>query len=488
MQPQRIPPQSLEAEKYVLGSLLIDDQALVRVADLLRGDDFYSQNHKNIYEAMLHLFSENDPVDLLTVSNRMQEQGQLKQAGGRGYLAELSSVVATSANIVEHAKIVQKKATLRRLIRAAAAIAENGYNEGADIEMVLDQAQREVFGVSQAFQTSSFTPIKDVLDEAFDRIDKLQKNKGSLRGVSTGLKDLDNVLSGLQDSDLVILAARPSVGKTAFSLDILRRAAVKSGISVGFFSLEMSKEQLVDRLICAQGDVDLWKLRTGNLSDRNGDFEKIGQALDVLSKANIYIDDTAVGTVMDIRTKCRRLQAEHGLDLIVIDYLQLMESRNWGSDNRVQQVSEISRGLKQLARELNIPVLCLSQLNRAVEQTKPAIPKLSHLRESGSIEQDADVVMMLYRKEADPNYQRDEIAPEERNLAEVIVAKHRNGPTGSIKVRFNKTRATFHNLARHHGAPPPPTPGGQAGHAPPPPPPPIGAVGAPPPPIGPVSP
>jgi replicative DNA helicase len=290
------------------------------------------------------------------------------------------------------------------------------------------------------------------LTDAFDRIDELHKDKGKLRGVPTGFTGVDNLLAGLQRSDLVILAARPSVGKTSFALDIMRSVALKTNQPVGFFSLEMSKEQLVDRMICAEANVDLWKLRTGRLSEHDDDFPRIGDALGRLSEAPIYIDDSPAASIMSIRTKARRLQSEHGLSMIVIDYLQLMEAKNQ-SDNRVQEVAEISRGLKQIARELNVPVLALAQLSRAVELTKPAIPRLAHLRDSGSIEQDADVVMFLYRKAADRNYQPEELTPEEKNSAEVHIAKHRNGPTGMVKLYWDAARASFKNLDTRYQAP-----------------------------------
>ena len=340
------------------------------------------------------------------------------------------------------------------MIQTAQEITAFGFEESDDIEQTLDKAEQRLFNVSQKFLKTAFTSITDVLDTAFERIDEIHREKGKLRGVPTGYGDLDSMLGGLQKSDLVILAARPSCGKTSFSLDIMRSAAVRHKVPVGYFSLEMSKEQVVDRLICAEANVDLWKMKTGRLSDQgdNDDFTRIGHAIGSLSEAPIYIDDTASANIMQIRTKARRLQMEHGLGFLIIDYLQLMESRGGGSDNRVQEVAEITRGLKSIGRELNVPVLALSQLSRAVEQTKPAIPKLSHLRESGSIEQDADVVMFIYRKAADKNYRLEDLSPDERHLAEIHVAKHRNGPTGIVKLYFDDTRASFRSLAKQHGA------------------------------------
>ena len=447
---ERIPPQSLEAEMSLLGSILIDKDAMLKVADIVRVEDFYKDAHGKIYESVLELYSKNDPIDLLTLANRLEEREMLEKIGGRTYLATLTNAVPTASNIAHYAHIVHRKATRRRLLTASQEISRLSYEEEMeDLEKVLDAAQQHLFGVSQIYFKQGFTPIRGVLAEAFDRIDELHKNKGQLRGIPTGFKQLDNLLAGLQKSDLVILAARPSVGKTSFALDFVRHIATKQKTSVGLFSLEMSKEQLVDRLICSEANVDLWRMRTGRLSERpeDDDFPRIGHAIGVLSEAPIFIDDTPNVNIMQIRTKARRLQAEHGLGLIVVDYLQLMESSGRGnSDNRVQEVAEITRGLKGIARELNIPVVALSQLSRVAEQSKPAIPKLSHLRESGSIEQDADVVLFIYRKSADRNYRPEDIPPDERNIAEIHIAKHRNGPTGMVKVAFNDTFASFRNL------------------------------------------
>jgi len=344
---------------------------------------------------------------------------------------------------------------LRKLLHSAHEISKLGYKEDVDdIDTLLDEAQQHLFAITQKHLKQTFTPIRGILNEAFDRIDELHKEKGKLRGIPSGFNQLDGLLAGFQKSDLVILAARPSVGKTSFALDIVRHVAVRAKVPVGLFSLEMSKEQLVDRLLCAEAGIDLWKMRTGNLSDRpdSDDFPRIGHAMGLLAEAPIFIDDTPGTNVMHIRTKARRLQAEHGLGMIIIDYLQLMESHSSRhSENRVQEVSQISRSLKGIARELNIPVIALSQLSRAVEQTKPAIPKLAHLRESGSIEQDADVVMFIYRKSADRNYRLEDIPPDERHIGEIHIAKHRNGPTGLVKLFFDETRASYKNLDTQHG-------------------------------------
>lgn len=480
---ERQPPQNLEAEQSLLGCLLIDQDAMMKVADIVRPEDFYRDSHRLIYGTVCELYERHEPVDILTLGNRLEEKGHLQRVGGRSYLVELSNVVPTSAHIVNYAQIVQKKSTLRRLIEAAGNITKLGFEEGEDVEATLDEAERTLFGVSQNFLKNTFIAIRSVLEDAFKRIDELHRERGKLRGVPTGLTDLDQLTAGLQRSDLIILAARPSVGKTSLALDIARHVTVKAKIPTAIFSLEMSKEQLVDRMICAEANIDLWKLRTGRLSERDDDFPRIGHALGVLSEAPLFIDDSASLTIMELRTKCRRLQAEHGLGLVIIDYLQLMEGRNrsGNSDNRVQEVSEISRGLKQIAREMNVPVLALAQLSRAVEMTKPAIPRLSHLRDSGSIEQDADIVMFIYRKSADRNYQIDELTPEEKTVAEIHIAKHRNGPTGMVRLFFDMARTSFKNLDRRggdFGAPKVPS---MAGNAPLPPPH-MGAPGTPPPP------
>ena len=450
-QMEKIPPQSLEAEMSLLGSVLLDKDAMLKIADIVQPEDFYKNAHAKIFEAILELYQKNDPIDLLTLSNRLTERNQLEQAGGHSYLVSLTNTVPTAAHVVNYANIVHKKATRRRLLGAAHEISKLGYEENEELDTLLDQAQRELFGVSQNYMKQTFSPIRSVLNDAFDRIDELHKNKGQLRGVPTGYPDLDALLAGFQKSDLIILAARPSVGKTSFALDIVRHVGVKRKVSVGLFSLEMSKEQLVDRLLCSEANVDLWKMRTGRLSDRpeDDDFPRIGHAMGVLSEAPIFIDDAPNNNIMQIRTKARRLQMEHGLGLLVIDYLQLMESRG-NIENRVQEIAEITRGLKGIARELNIPVLALSQLSRTVEASTPAIPKLSHLRESGSIEQDADVVLFIYRKAADRNYRPEDIPPDEKNIAEIHIAKHRNGPTGMVRTIFDEQRASFRSIATQY--------------------------------------
>jgi replicative DNA helicase len=446
----RLPPQNIEAEMSVLGGILIDKDAIIKVADKLTAADFYKEAHARIFSAMLELYEQRQPIDALSLSNRLLEKKQLEIVGGQSYLATLTTVVPTASHIASYTEIVKKKATLRRLLEASSYIAELSFQEENAAEELVDAAEQKLFAISQNAFARNFISLKDILGEAFDRIDELHKERGKLRGLPTGFHDLDNLLAGLQRSDLIILAARPSVGKTSLALDIARNCAVRTKEPVGIFSLEMSKEQLVDRLLCAEAGVDLWKLRTGNLSqsDTDDDFPKIGHAMGILSEAPIYIDDTAGTNVIEIRTKARRLKMEHGLGLIIVDYLQLMESRG-KIENRVLEVAEITRSLKSLARELNVPVLALSQLSRAVEQSKPAIPKLAHLRESGSIEQDADVVLFIYRKAADRNYRPEEIPPEQKYVAEIHVAKHRNGPTGTVRLFFNEQRTSFENLEKN---------------------------------------
>ncbi len=446
----KLPPQSLETESSLLGCLLIDKDAIIKVMDILRPEDFYKDSNAIIFSAMMDLYVHHEPIDILTLTGKLEEKNQLEAIGGRTYLAELTNAVATSSHVVHYANTIQRKATLRRLLTAAAEIAEMGYQEDEEVEKILDQAEQKLFNVSQKYLKNVFLPIDNLLAEAFDRIDELHKQSGKLRGLPTGFIDLDNLLAGLQKSDLIILASRPSVGKTSLAMDIARQSAIKSKVPVGIFSLEMSKEQLVDRLLCAQANVNLWHMRTGRLSDQeeDNDFTRINEAMGILSETPIYIDDSASSSVIEIRTKARRLQVEKGLGLLIVDYLQLMEGQGRYGDNRVQEVSEITRGLKGIARELNIPVLALSQLARAVEMSKPAIPKLSHLRESGSIEQDADVVMFIYRKAADRAYNFNELSESEKNLAEIHIAKHRNGPTGKVNLYFDQNTVSFKSMEK----------------------------------------
>jgi len=450
----KIPPQNTEAEQSLLGALLIDKDAIIKIADLIHADDFYQMKHTYIFTVILELFEKKEAIDILSLSSRLKEKNKLEDAGGRSYLVSLTNQTPSAAHIISYAKIIQKKATLRKLITAASGILESSYHEEKEIQDVLNNAEQSIFSVSQKHLKEKFVPIQNILSTAFDRIDELHREKGKLRGLPTGFAKMDALLAGLQKSDLVIVAARPSVGKTTLALDIARSVAIKSKKAVGIFSLEMSKEQLVDRLICSQAGVGLWRMRTGKLTEGSDDFPRIGQAMSELSESRIYIDDFANTNIMELRTKARRLQMEHGLDLIVLDYLQLMEgSGKKSSDNRVQEIAEISRALKGIARELDVPVLALSQLSRAVEQTHPAIPKLSHLRDSGAIEQDADVVMFIYRKAVDRGYDLNSLTEEEKHLAEIHVAKHRNGPTGVIPLFFNQDLVSFRNLEQNIGAP-----------------------------------
>lgn len=439
---EKIPPQNVEMEQSLLGALLIDKDAIIKVADIINADDFYKDTHRLIYESIKNLYEKREPIDIMSLSAKLEERNQLEVVGGRTYLSSLANMVPTSSHVVHYAKVVQSKSTLRRLLKASSEITELGFVETEDIESLLDKAEQKLFGVSQKFLKRTFISINDVLTDAFDRIDELHRGGGKLRGISTSYADLDNVLAGLQRSDLIILAARPSAGKTTFALDLARNVAIKAKETVGIFSLEMSKEQLVDRLICSEAGVDLWKMRTGHLSDQgdDDDFSRINHAMGKLSEAKIFIDDSANANIMEIRTKARRLQTEHGLGLIVIDYLQLMEGRS--KENRVQEVSEISRNLKAIARELNVPVLALSQLSRSVETRDTHIPRLADLRESGSIEQDADVVLFIYRESM---YHQD-LPAEKASIAEIHIAKHRNGPTGKVKLFFDAKNVTFRNL------------------------------------------
>lgn len=434
----KLPPQNLEAEQSVLGCLMLDKNALVKIVDTLKAEDFYKGAHQKIYDVMRILFEKGEPIDILSVSNILSEQGYLQDVGGQTYLTELINSVPNALHVKNYAETVRKKKVLRDLIEASYQIGEMGYDEAEETDSLVDEAEKCIFKIAQGTLKQKFVPVHSMLGEAFDRFDRIAKHQGTLRGVPTGFKALDNKLSGLQKSDLIILAARPSLGKTSLALDIARNAALQSKTPVGIFSLEMSTEQIIDRLISSQAHVDLWKLRTGKLG--KDDITKIQQSLDILSGAPIFVNDTPALTPIQMKAMARRLQAEHGLGLIVIDYLQLMDSGS-RSTNVVQQVSEMSRGLKILARELDVPILALSQLSRAVEQRIPPIPKLSDLRESGSLEQDADVVLFIYREKNNQGIF-------ENNEAEIIIAKHRNGPVGKADLYFSQETASFGDLDR----------------------------------------
>lgn len=436
----RVPPQNLDAEESCLGALLLDTEAVLRVADALNPDDFYRPEHSAIYASMLALFEKRTPIDLVTVRDELASRKQLEMVGGPAKLSALVSGVSTASNISYWAQIIRQKALLRRLISVAGEIGTLAFEEERSAEDVMDQAERTLFGVTQRYLKQNFYSIREVLDDSFERLGMLAKQDGALRGIPTGFKAMDRLLGGLQRSDLIIIAARPSMGKTTFALNIAEHVAVDEEQTVGLFSLEMSKEQLVDKLIASAGRVDSWKLRNGQLTD--DEMSSLINAQAELAEAKLFIDDSAGMTVTEIRAKARRLQAEHGLQLIVIDYLQLIQSSSHGnSDNRVQEVSEISRSLKALAKELNCPVIALSQLSRAVEARNDKRPLLSDLRESGSIEQDADVVMFLYR---DDYYNKNR--EEHDHLVEVLVSKHRNGPTGDVRLSAQFQYSRFYDL------------------------------------------
>ena len=424
----------------VLGALMLDSNAVFKIVDLLKPQHFYRENHRVIYETAMELAERREPIDVLSLSNRLKEKNHLEAIGGKSYLADLVNAIPSAAHINHYAEIVHKKGALRELLEAAQHISELGYREEEDVDVLLDEAEKKIFSISQTSLRQQFLPVGSALAEAWERIDRLHKSKGEIRGMPTGFAELDNILAGFQPSDLIILAGRPSMGKTALALDIARNAAVNHQIPVGIFSLEMSSQQLVDRFIAAEAHIDSWKLRTGRLSAEEDDFTRVRQAMEKLSKAPIYIDDEASNTILQMRAMARRLQAEKGLGLIVVDYLQLMQPRVH-IESMVQQITEISRSLKALARELNIPVLALSQLSRAVEQRHPPIPRLSDLRDSGSIEQDADVVMFIYRED------RYKQSSDRINQVDILIQKHRNGPLGQITLYFNPQKVSFTSLA-----------------------------------------
>jgi len=432
----RVPPQNIDAERALLGAIMLKPDSLHEVSDIISADSFYVEKHRIVFRAMLDLFSKSEPIDVLSLSSRLKEKGELEQIGGASFLNDLVATVPSASNVKHYADIVQKKFVMRRLISVADIISELGYREEDDLEHVLDKAQTEMFAVTNTPSLQKFVSLKDSLGEAWERLDRLHKSDNELRGVPTGFRELDNLLAGFQKSDLVILAARPSMGKTSLALDIARQTAIKHGTPVGIFSLEMSSQQLVDRMLAAEAHVNSWKLRTGKLSV-DEEFERIHHALDELAKAPIFIDDKPGNNVLSMRSVARRMKSEHGLGLIIVDYLQLMAPTTAkASDSMVQQVTEISRSLKGLARELDVPVIALSQLSRAVEQRRGR-PRLSDLRDSGSIEQDADVVMFIHRED-----KMNESA-EQNNIAEILVEKHRNGPIGKVDLFFDEQKATF---------------------------------------------
>jgi replicative DNA helicase len=442
----KIPPQDLEAEQSVLGALMLDKNAAASVADLLEPNDFYKKAHGVIFQAIIHLWDKQEPIDILSVTSELKKMQQLSEVGGSSYLTDLVNSVPTSSHILHYGKNVKEKRVLRDLINISASITEDAFSSEGEIDDFMDNVEKQIFSISQQSISKNFLPLREELQKAYERIERLHEGGGDkYRGVPTGFRDLDSILSGLQRSDLIIVGARPSFGKTTFALDIARYVAVELKLPVGVFSLEMSREQVIDRMIAAEAQVDLWKLRTGRLKE-DLDFEMIQAALHKLSEAPLFVDDTPSPTVVQMRAMARRLQAEHkGLALLVADYLQLIQPRK-GVDNSVQQVTEISRGLKGLARELNIPILAVSQLSRGVEQREVKIPRLSDLRESGSIEQDADVVLFVHPKDRG----RTDVPSEDENITEIIVAKHRNGPLGTIQLYFDKQKVTFRSLEKTH--------------------------------------
>ncbi|MGQ4809696.1 Replicative DNA helicase [Candidatus Entotheonellaceae bacterium PAL068K] len=436
---QKLPPQSLDLEQGVLGAILLENEALVRVLEVLNDHDFYQEAHRWIFQAMIELFEENVPIDLLTVNERLRKKEQLEAVGGASYLTELVDRVPTAANVWHHARIVRDKAVLRGLIQTATGIVTAGYNDSEDVDTLLDRAEQAIFEISQRKSTTGFVNLNTVLKGSFRHIEQLYKRKEFITGVPTGFLHFDRLTAGLQPADLIIIAGRPSMGKTAFCLNIAQHVGVRAGRPVAIFSLEMSKEQLVLRMLCSEARVDASKLRTGFLSRE--DWPRLTKAAGTLSETQIHIDDTPAQSSLDIRAKTRRLRAEQGdLALVIVDYLQLMRGRAW-TENRQQEIAEITRALKALAKELQVPVLALSQLSRAVEYRKPPRPQLSDLRESGAIEQDADVVALIYRDEV---YNGEDSS--ERGIAEIILGKQRNGPTGLVKLHFYGEHTRFDNL------------------------------------------
>lgn len=438
----KVPPQNVDAEMSLLGAVLIDEEVLADITEHVKPKDFYDKRHAIIYDAMMRLYEKNKPVDLLTLTDELKRKKELDEIGGSAYLTELTNYVPTAAHAESYAEIVAQKAVRRRLIKASGEISELGYDEETTTQELLQQAEAELFAVSDQSLKQDLTSLESILTDSFDRLEELHRNKGALRGVRTGYRDLDNMTAGLQRSDLIILAARPAMGKTTLVTNLAYNVATIAKQPVLMFSLEMSKEQLVDRMLADASGVDSWNIRTGNLSD--DDFSKLSEAMGEMAEAPIYIDDTPGLSVLEMRTKARRAAHDQPLGLIIIDYLQLMQGSGRHDGNRVQEVSEISRGLKLIARELNVPVIALSQLSRTVENRSPQIPQLADLRESGSIEQDADIVMFIYREA----YYNPET--ERENITDLIIAKHRNGPVGKVELYFHPERLRFMSLDRQH--------------------------------------
>jgi replicative DNA helicase len=438
-------PHASDAERTVLGALLLDPEAIVKVSDLLAPQDFYDPTYRLVFQAIFDLYQRHEPIDFVTVATKLADNQKIQDIGGSAFLADLASSVPTSSHIYQYGQIVKTKAVHRRIIEAGQKITGMGYEVDRPVAELLDEVEKTVFQISNAFLKDKFVHIREILDSRYEKFAELHESQDDAvtKGVPTGFRDLDMKLSGLQPSDLLILAARPSMGKTAFALNVAMNAAVRSHKSVAIFSLEMSKEQLVDRLFASMLGVDSWKLQRGKLDDT--DFQNMGPIMDELAKANIFIDDSVVSSIPELRAKTRRLQMEHGLDLIIIDYLQLMSTGNMSyAGNRVQEISEISRALKQLGRELHVPIIALSQLSRAVESRPGNIPQLSDLRDSGSIEQDADIVIMMYREDY---YEEDSDRP---GHTDMYIRKHRNGPTGRIELMFKKEQMRFYDIDTQH--------------------------------------
>lgn len=438
----KVPPQNVDAEMSLLGAVLIDEEVLADVSEHVKPADFYDKRHAVIYGGMMRLYEKHKPVDLLTLTDELKRKNEIEAVGGSAYLTELTNYVPTAAHAEAYSEIVAQKAVRRRLIKASAEISELGFDEEFGTQELLEKAEAELFAVSDQSTKQDLVSLENILTDSFDRMEELHRNKGSLRGVRTGYRDLDNMTAGLQRSDLIILAARPAMGKTTLVTNLAYNIATINKLPVLFFSLEMSKEQLVDRMLADASGVDAWNIRTGNLSDE--DFSKLSDAMGEMAEAPIFIDDTPGVSVLEMRTKARRIAHEQPLGLIIIDYLQLMQGSGKSDGNRVQEVSEISRGLKLIARELNVPVIALSQLSRSVESRSPQIPQLADLRESGSIEQDADIVMFIYREA----YYNPET--ERENVTDLIIAKHRNGPVGKVELYFHPERLRFMSLDRKH--------------------------------------
>lgn len=439
----RTPPQNIEAEQAVLGAVFLEPDAITTASELLMPEDFYRASHQRIFSVMLDLGEKGEPIDLVTVTSELKDQKLLEDVGGVSYLSDLANSVPTAANIEYYGHIVEEKALLRRLIKVATEVAANGYTREDNVDEVLNEAEKQILEVAQKKNVGAFKAIKDVLVQTYDNIEALQNQKGDITGIPTGFLELDNITAGFQRNDLIIVAARPSVGKTAFALNIAQNVGTKTDENIAIFSLEMGADQLVSRMLCAEGNIDAQKLRTGDLQSE--DWQKLTMAMGSLSNSGIYIDDTPGIRVNEIRAKCRRLKQEKGLGMILIDYLQLIRgSGGNGSENRQQEVSEISRSLKGLARELEVPVIALSQLSRGVESRQDKRPMMSDIRESGSIEQDADIVAFLYR---DDYYDKES---EKQNIIEIIIAKQRNGPVGTVELAFVKEYNKFVNLERRH--------------------------------------